>query len=218
MLLHARFSEINGLENTSTLVKFSTHTKSNFIQILHDGKDHWLTVAGSESNEIRCFDSMKKSSFPHSVLRQIAQLMHTSERQIRIITSPVQQQTNGYDCGLYAIAFATELAFGFNPEEASFNQSEMRSHLLNCYKNQTMDRFPRMKSRVSRCKKTMQLVEVYCLCRDVFFSNDVDKDRGNFMAMCSFCGDWFHKKCLNIPLKVFKDDREAKKWKCSSCF
>ena len=37
-------------------------------------------------------------------------------------------------CGLFAIAFATEICTGHNPSDAEFVQREMRPHLLNCLK------------------------------------------------------------------------------------
>ena len=37
------------------------------------------------------------------------------------------------DCGLFAIAFATEVAYGGDPVVVSYQQAEMRNHLLLCF-------------------------------------------------------------------------------------
>ena len=39
----------------------------------------------------------------------------------------VQMQSGTYDCGLFAVAFATALAFGYNPGQYFFDQPSMRS-------------------------------------------------------------------------------------------
>ena len=39
---------------------------------------------------------------------------------------PVQQQTNGSDCGVFSIAFATCLAFATNPSFITFDVARMR--------------------------------------------------------------------------------------------
>lgn len=40
--------------------------------------------------------------------------------------------TNGWDCGLFAIAFATELVHGSDPSLCHFDTGTMRQHLLCC--------------------------------------------------------------------------------------
>ena len=54
----------------------------------------------------------------------------------------VQKQKGGNDCGLFAIAFATALAFGQSPWDHSYIQESMREHLLKCFKNNRMRPFP----------------------------------------------------------------------------
>ena len=52
-------------------------------------------------------------------------------------------------------------------------------------------------------KIVYKVYEVFCKCRDVFFEEDVDKEPENFMAECSKCGEWYHRKCEVIPKEVF---------------
>ena len=52
-------------------------------------------------------------------------------------------------------------------------------------------------------KIILKLYEVFCTCRVVFFEEDVEKESGNFMAECSTCGEWYHRKCEVTPKEVF---------------
>ena len=44
----------------------------------------------------------------------------------------VQQQHRGVDCGLFATAFATELAYGNDKVGVSYAKSVMRDHFFLC--------------------------------------------------------------------------------------
>jgi hypothetical protein len=47
---------------------------------------------------------------------------------------PCQIQTGESACGLFALAFATSLAFGDDPSSIAFEQSLLPQHLQNCFK------------------------------------------------------------------------------------
>ena len=57
----------------------------------------------------------------------------------------VQRQRGGVDCGLFAIAMATAIAFGIDPGSQEFNQGEMRTHLVKCFDEKVMLLFPTLK-------------------------------------------------------------------------
>lgn len=59
-----------------------------------------------------------------------------------ITNVPVQQQLNGSDCGVFAVAFATCLVYGTNPQDFMFHIPQMRPHLLECLKDGEMRLFP----------------------------------------------------------------------------
>ena len=63
----------------------------------------------------------------------------------RAFTSSVPLQLGADDCGLYAIAFATELAFSYDLatlHTKKFKQNEMRTHLVSCLQNNYFIDFP----------------------------------------------------------------------------
>ena len=58
---------------------------------------------------------------------------------------PVQQQGNCVDCGLFVIAFAVILAFGNKPEMISYDEGNLRRHLVECLKLEKFSPFPEYK-------------------------------------------------------------------------
>ena len=61
----------------------------------------------------------------------------------------VQQQTNSIDCGVFAIAYATEFCFNqyTGGNGLTFNTSVMRDHLLQCLSNKQLQPFPKVQPK-----------------------------------------------------------------------
>ena len=58
-------------------------------------------------------------------------------------------QHGNTDCGIYPIAYATELAFGHDPTNFTFDQPQLRYHLLNCLTSRTITRFPKEEQEIN---------------------------------------------------------------------
>lgn len=58
------------------------------------------------------------------------------------VSGKAQKQTGGNDRGVFALAFATSLAFGMDPASQIYVQDRMRLHLANCYKAKKFSQFP----------------------------------------------------------------------------
>ena len=219
-LLSSQFPEIKGLQDTvlGKLQEFDVINKDkSYIQILHAGSLHWVCVANTlpqkTDNEIHyLYDSLKKKHISRDVLNQISSFSFHDGPQLIIHSAAVQQQDNGVDCGLYAIAFATSLAYGENPEEELFDKSKLREHLKSCFRSQTMTPFPKTTKQMPRFQTTTSTVELYCICRMPF---ELPKSLKFEMAECTKCKKWFHRQCENIPKEVFSS--KQKEWLCSSC-
>ena len=138
---------------------------SEFVQILHDGHQHWVTIStiGAKRNEIFIYNSLG-TSVSSSVKNQIAALLCSKESHITLQFVDVQQQTGGYDCGLYAIAYATTLINGQQPGNFCFAQGLMRKHLYKCISNGRLTVFT-AKARKSRGVISTDILELYCSCR-----------------------------------------------------
>ena len=80
---------------------------------------------------IRYTDQLIKRHLPITQLFQLS--------AVKIVKSA--KQKGGTDCGVFAIATATALAHGIL-NLSSFDQSVMRLHLVNCFKEHLTTLFP----------------------------------------------------------------------------
>ena len=113
-----------------------------FVQILNTGNYHWVCVSsiGCQRGMVNLYDSLYHDVIEMEVTDQVQSLM--ADSFIGITNKPVQQQKNGSDCGIFAIAFATSLVYGSNPQDFTFDIPKMRLHLLQCLKNEMITMFP----------------------------------------------------------------------------
>ena len=114
-----------------------------FIQVLYNGSAHWICVFNSdrnrsENNTCYILDSLSRGKITKNVEKKICALLLCKEPVIKVVINSVQQQANGVDCGVFAIAYATSLAFGENPTLCSYNMPLMRQHLVNCLEKEMM--------------------------------------------------------------------------------
>ena len=78
-----------------------------------------LCFLAAKRNEVFVYDSMYLSIGSHT-RNQIAALMACKENDIVLQMMDVQLQTGRYDCGLFAIAFATAIAKGILLQDVSY--------------------------------------------------------------------------------------------------
>ena len=128
--------------NKLGFVHYFDIASGEFIQILHTGTDHWLCISsiGCSPVVVRLFDSFYNDVILTEVEEQTQDLL--GGKQVDLVYFPVQQQTNGSDCGVFAIAFATCLAFDENPAHMTFDVPKMRPHLATCLKHKNISLFP----------------------------------------------------------------------------
>ena len=177
---------IRGFEDTTLgpLNMFSVQT-GEFIQVLHEN-NHRVTVSSpteSATSVVYLYDSSQKESLNKNLVKQIARLRKSEDAELRIISKVVQQEGNGYDCGIFAIAFATDIAYSHKPEQSTYNQSVMRKHLLEQLENKAMTPFPQQTKRVKREKEVTYRFPLYCKCRVPFFEDDPKEDKGVLFSL-----------------------------------
>ena len=180
-------------------------------EFIHCDSGHWLTIStiGCNPSEVFMYDSLY-SGASECVQCQIATLLASSSSHITLKFVDVQMQSGTYDCGLFAVAFATALVFGCNPGQYFFNQRSMRKHLWSCLQNQKMSMFPTTKERRRKQNiKTTQQISLHCFCRLPDLS-------GIPMIECSRCKTWYHTHiCVQVHKKYFSRDIE---WSYPVCF
>ena len=74
---------------------------------------------------------------------KLPQIVKTKQDIIDLKLEKTQQQRNSSDCGIFAIAFATDLCYGIDPSKCSHGDGqELRSHFLKCLQEGNIKPFP----------------------------------------------------------------------------
>ena len=193
---------------------------AKFVQICHVSRNHWIVASNVKctDNSVRIYDSLSdddpEAALSLDVQKQVCCLLRPVTKSLAFDIVNVKQQNTSYDCGIFALAYATELAL--NKEPLSCNLSSctdiLRTHLLQCFEANKMAPFPQsqrerrvaMGSRIKYHKK----VEVYCQCRMPY-------DPECNMVECCTCTQWFHLLCVGETRSV--KDLEKRKWNCPKC-
>ena len=138
-----------------------------------------------KDNEIHyLYDSLKKKHISKDVTAEIASSAYHPGPQWTILSQSVQQQGDGVDYGVYAIAFATILAYGSNPWKEIYDKKKIRPHLVECLKIGKLLPFPTITGEVVRCDTATSNIELYCLCRVPYAP---PTDERYEMAQCNQC-------------------------------
>ena len=161
-----------------------------------------------EENAVEIFDFLANGSITRKTAHQICQLRRCNKKQLRINSRSVQRQGNGVDCGVFATTFAVELPFGESPEKKLLEPNLMSCHLSECLKKGEFFLLPSTKRKQRKSKNYLELFDIYCTCRKSFFEEDTQEDKGNFMIVCSKCGEGCHKKCEKVHSQSFKDEKK----------
>ena len=139
----------------------------------------------------------------------MATMMRRTETEIQVDVRDMQIQPGTCDCGVFSIATATALLNGVHPGECTFNQSQMRKHLCDCFNKGNITQFPLLKSRRRARKiKYSETFSVYCYCRMPECS---ERD----MVECSKCLEWYHLDCVSVPQDALQNSNVQ--WYCHYC-
>ena len=77
-----------------------------------------------------CVYDLSFDDLPHVEELVVASLVQVNSNILKVKFPNVAMQTNGNDCGLYAIANATALAFGKDTSTQVYIPRLMREHLI----------------------------------------------------------------------------------------
>ena len=210
LLLKKQFPYVDGLHDPAIKGSLVVPATSEFVQILNTGS-HWVCLSTISTTPgtgtVKIFDSMYQKPNSTAVEHACRMLMYPGSK-VTFINEKVQRQVGANDCGLFSLAFATDLCHGLDPVHLRYDQGSMRRHYVNCLENGTMVPFPRTTRRVPfhlGCNKST--VAIYCICRLPY-----DKDE---YVQCSYkCRAWYHPTCVNVPAWALNSGR---KWRCSKC-
>ena len=163
------------------------------VQIHFDhARKHWVS-SSCINGIVQLYDSSSKGTISDSLQSQLVAVYKDTitEDALMVTIISMQQQIGVLDCGLFGIATAFNVAMGSSVCSATFEQSEMRSHLEKCFVAGRLDPFPTSKSRVKHCRRKIVEIHVYCVCQKIE-SYDLQ------MIQCDSCQKWYHFKCVNL--------------------
>ena len=89
-------------------------TGSPFVQILHVEGLHWITIYAVHHTFIFIYDSMPPV-ISHTVQMQAAAILKSPRSEVVFEAQRTMPQEGTSDCGLFAIAYATDLCIGNDP-------------------------------------------------------------------------------------------------------
>ena len=134
---HLDFQSSNLSEDLLEYSPFET------IHVHHNGKGHFCT-SSSIGGSVHVYDSLNQE-LTAPLVRQLSTLYSPDPGLPSIFIVPMQStQTGGVDCGLYALAYAVELAHGGNPSKYMYDQAKFRRHLLQCLHDNKAVPFPKV--------------------------------------------------------------------------
>ena len=146
-------------------------------------------------DEVCVYDS-SFDDLPHVEELVVASLVQVNSNILKVKFPKVAMQTNGNDCGLYAIANATALAFGKDPSTQVYIPRLMREHLIKCLENRHLEPFSITKGSSSRRKVIKRVFEVpvYCTCKM--------PDTRTLYVICDVCNMEYHPECIGLDAQL----------------
>ena len=166
----------------------------------------------SKSNEnpvsgaVKLYDSSLALGVSTIIEMSVSNSLRSPESSISIKLMNSDIQPNTSDCGVYAIAFAVSLAFRKEPAYLNFDNSKMRSHLLNSLQNGVLTKVPCKQEQSKSLYVQAHTVPLYCTCQMP------ESDR---MFQCTKCQGWFHPNCQEIKM-IARQLKNSKTVKCQS--
>ena len=162
--------------------------------------------------KIYVIDSLRTNKPLINVLKiQLCQLYATDQTKNMSISIPsVQQQLNSSDCGLFSIAFVTELLhsnYALNTN-VRFQISQLRPHLIKCLEKGKLDPFPKIAKMPKMPSNDKEVrITVYCHCK---LPGCIDNLISCENKKCSNITKWFHVECVDKT-------NANEKWCCDVC-
>ena len=166
ILLKRAFPLIDGLNDPAQIGPLVVPAMSEFVQIINIGA-HWVSLCTISCipGVVKVYDSLYRK--PNNVVIEHAcrMILHRGP-EVTFVYEKVQKQLGSSDCGLFALAFATDLCHGLDPAKQSYNQEMMCRHFVSCLEKGKMTPFPNTAKRVPfhlAMQKTK--VPIFCICR-----------------------------------------------------
>ena len=124
LLLKAQFPHLKGLEDTALVLHTGNTISPGSLQILHVNGNHWLAISTLDSDssgyEVTVYDSLN-FSLSKETKALLAKLLKTTKKRLLVKFGNTNKQAEFDDCGLFAAAYCTTLAYGQNPSSYMYD-------------------------------------------------------------------------------------------------
>ena len=94
-----------------------------------------------KENEVELYDSLQLSPTLQTQI-VITKYLRSQSSSIKMKVVNVAVQKGSTDCGLYAIAMMTSIAYKEDPTHVVYNQQDLRLHLKQCFDKGILTKFP----------------------------------------------------------------------------
>ena len=143
-MLRSQFPMLNGLQSTLFQSRSQGFKSSmNAIQIIHSRSNHWIvaTTLQCGPGEVKIYDSVYEL-LDTETLEVVKRLFGNENKPLTVsMVTGAPRQQGSTDCGVFAIAVATCLAFGGDPTKMMLHQTTMRSELLKRFGSKQLTQF-----------------------------------------------------------------------------
>lgn len=163
--LRVHFPNINGLEDPILITHASDGIEktSDFVRImLANDYNHWVTVRGN-AGVLEIYDSLPRNQIDCILLKNISNVLPNNlkvNKSCKALIKNVQFQKD-QNCGYFALAFATALCMGLDPEDIVFDEDKIREHFFEIiYHGKLFSMFPYQKTER---KKHEKMITFECL-------------------------------------------------------
>ena len=131
---HAQYGLQDTLLGQKLMLK---EQKGEFVQILHNGNYHWVVISNinRSKDEMNYYDSLFHGKIRDHVKMQICNIFKCNGKELTVNVKACKQQTNGVDCGVFAVANLFHILTGADIDRTKIQDDKMRDHLLQCIKS-----------------------------------------------------------------------------------
>ena len=122
--------------------------QGEYLQLMHDGKDHWVLVFCSQ-HRVQVCDSLRKrlNAGMKRCIKALFSFTLQPDGSMPVTLLTVAKQSDFDSCGLYAIAYAADIIAGISPVTSKYDESAMRPHLIQCLQTMQLETFPKIETR-----------------------------------------------------------------------
>ena len=194
--MYIPFAGLNTVTAMTHYRKVTIDPELNQTIQCHNIGGHWVTPS-TITGKVIVYESLS-TGLNDALKRQLVHLYkHLAEDDgLLEVTVILQQLQNGAcDCGLFCIANAVALANGKSPASFTWQQQNMRDHLLKCLEQKAITLFPHV-SKLGHCKKEVHICSKFCICLKHIPTAK--------MACCSVCSNCYHydqPRCIKLTTK-----------------